>query len=119
MRVTRFDGLVVWQKAQDLAVVIYMTFRESKDFGFKDQICRAAVSISNNMSEGFDRGSGAELIRFLSSSRAAGNEVKSMSYLALRIGYITQYQQDSLIIRSEELSRMINGLIRSLSKQAA
>ncbi|RYF78529.1 MAG: four helix bundle protein [Cytophagaceae bacterium] len=119
MRITRFEDLVVWQKAQYLAVDIYLIFRDNRDFGFKDQVCRAAVSISNNISEGFDRGSDAELIRFLNISRASGNEVKSMSYLALQIGYITQDQKDSLIARSEEISRMINGLIRSLSKQAA
>jgi len=57
MRVSRFEDLIGWQKSQDLAVLIriksmYRKFRDQKDFGFKNQICRAAVSISNNIAEG-------------------------------------------------------------------
>ena len=48
MKVIKFEDLIAWQKSQDLAVDIYKEFGQSKDFGFKDQICRAVVSISNN-----------------------------------------------------------------------
>ena len=60
-----FEELKVWQKSQDLAVVIYQQFAELKDFGFKDQVQRAAVSISNNIAEGFDRNTNKEFARFL------------------------------------------------------
>ncbi|MFX0556421.1 four helix bundle protein [Maribacter sp. CXY002] len=53
MTIQRFEDLKVWQKSQDLAVLIYSHFRENKDFGFRDQITRASVSISNNIAEGF------------------------------------------------------------------
>ena len=53
MSISKFEDLVTWQKSQDIAVVIYEKFRESRDFGFRDQICRAVVSISNNIAEGF------------------------------------------------------------------
>ncbi len=115
MKVRRFEDLLVWQKAQDLAVEVYKTYRENRDYGFKDQICRAAVSVSNNISEGFDRGSDADFARFLTYSRTSGNEVKSMSYLSFRIGYTSEIQRDEFIARTEEISRMINGLIRSLN----
>ena len=55
MVIQKFEDIIAWQKAQDLAVEIYSTFRELNDFAFKDQICRAVVSISNNIAEGFDR----------------------------------------------------------------
>lgn len=57
MKIVRFEDIVGWQKAQDLAVAIYSAFEKSRDFGFRDEICRATVSISNNKVEGFDRSS--------------------------------------------------------------
>jgi four helix bundle protein len=55
MNIERFEKIIAWQKAQDLAVEIYSNFRITKDYSFKDQICRASISISNNIAEGFDR----------------------------------------------------------------
>ena len=65
MAVLKFEELLVWKKSQDLAVEIYAHFQENKDFSFRDQIKRAAVSISNNIAEGFDRNSNADFKRFL------------------------------------------------------
>ena len=65
MWIKRFEDIIAWQKAQDLAVEVYSVFKNLRDFGFKDQITRASVSISNNIAEGFDRGSDADFIRFL------------------------------------------------------
>jgi four helix bundle protein len=78
MKVKRFEDLIVWQKAIDLAELIYRHFWELKDFGFKDQICRAVVSVSNTIAEGFDRGTDTEFRRFLNIARSSCNEVKSM-----------------------------------------
>ena len=55
MKIERFEEIIAWQKAQDVAVDIYFSFSNAKDYSFKDQICRASVSISNNIAEGFDR----------------------------------------------------------------
>ncbi|MBY0424691.1 MAG: four helix bundle protein [Cytophagales bacterium] len=65
MGIQRFGDIIAWQKAQDLAVNIYSLFENLKDYSFKDQICRASVSVSNNIAEGFDRSSDAEFSRFL------------------------------------------------------
>lgn len=65
MKILKFEDIIAWQKAQDLAVAIYQAFEHSRDYSFKDQIQRASVSISNNIAEGFDRGSQKEFIRFL------------------------------------------------------
>jgi len=64
MKIEKFEDIIAWQKAQDLAVEIYSTFRLLKDYGFKDQICRAVVAISNNIAEGFDRSSDADFHDF-------------------------------------------------------
>ena len=117
MKVTRFEDLIAWQKAQDLAVIIYETYAQNKDWGFKDQIQRASVSVSNNVSEGFDRGTDPDFIRFLNFARTSCNEVKSMTYLAFRLKYITDEIKQKVILLCEEISRIIWGLIRSLTKK--
>jgi four helix bundle protein len=115
MTIQKFEDIIAWQKSQDLAVAVYATFKELKDWDFKNQICSAAVSVSNNIAEGFDRNSDPEFKRFLSISRASCSEVKSMLYLAARLNYIDQASCINLLNQSSEVSRIINGFMKSLS----
>ena len=87
MAIQKFEDVIGWQKAQDLTVNIYFVFNALKDYGFKDQICRAAVSISNNIAEGFDRRTDADFARFIYMAIGSCSEVKSMLYLSIRLGY--------------------------------
>lgn len=93
---------------------VFFTYEHTRDFTFKNQIWGAVISVSNNISEGFDRGSNADFIRFLNFARTSCNEVKSMSYLAARIGYLTEEQKADFVRKTEELSKIILGLINSL-----
>ena len=115
MKILEFEDIIAWQKAQDFAVNIYKMFGNSKDFGFRDQICRASVSISNNIAEGFDRSSNADFRRFLFFSIGSCSEVKSMLYLAERLNYIDINSQNNLIGQSNEISKIIRGLIKALT----
>ncbi len=114
MAIQKFEDVIAWQKAQDFAVDVYRTFSAIKDYSFKDQICRAAVSISNNIAEGFDRNSNADFSRFLFISIASCSEVKSMLHLAERLKYISTEQKKDLFEKAEEVSRIIRGLIKSM-----
>ncbi|MDR2651362.1 MAG: four helix bundle protein [Prevotellaceae bacterium] len=116
MKILKFEDIIAWQKSQDLSVYIYNSFREIKDIGFKDQICRAAVSISNNIAEGFERGSDADFSRFLYIAIGSCSEVKSMLYLAERINLIKREQNTILLEKTNELSKIIKGFIKSLKK---
>jgi four helix bundle protein len=116
MKIEKFEDIIAWQKSQDFAVEIYTVFSKIKDFGFKDQICRAVISISNNIAEGFDRSSNAEFLKFLYYSLASCSEVQSMLYLSDRFGFTTIQQKTDLLLKSKELSRIIKGLINSLKK---
>jgi four helix bundle protein len=78
-----FEEIIAWQKAQDLAVEIYYEFNNLKDFGFKDQICRAVVSISSNIAEGFDRSTDKEFKTYLHYSRGSNSEVKKRMAIIL------------------------------------
>ncbi|MDZ4757243.1 MAG: four helix bundle protein [Bacteroidota bacterium] len=114
MKIIKFEDIIAWQKAQDFAIEIYSSFRESKDWDYRNQICRATVSISKNIAEGFDRSSNADFKRFLYYSLASCSEVKSMLILANRLKYLNVKSSNTLILQSEEISKIINGLIKSL-----
>jgi four helix bundle protein len=116
MKITKFEEIIAWQKSQDLAVDIYSLFSNLKDFGFKDQIQRASVSISNNIAEGFDRMSDKEFVRFLYIALASNSEVKSMLYLAAKLLYVEKEISTKFISNSEEISKIIRGLIKSIEK---
>lgn len=64
-----FEELRIWKEAQDVALAIYKLFKENKDYGFKDQIQRAAISISNNIAEGSEYNSDRIMIRYLRISK--------------------------------------------------
>jgi len=116
MKIQKFEQLVVWQKSQDLAVDIYSTFDELRDFSFRDQIRRASVSISNNIAEGFDRNSAADFNRFLYFAISSCSEVRSMLYLAKRLNYISIESNEKLNEQANEVSKMITGLIKYLKR---
>ena len=114
MAVKRFEDLIVWQKAQDLAVIIYNDFKGCKDFEFRDQIRRASVSVSNNIAEGFERSSNADFSKFLFYSLGSNSEVRSMIYLSVRLNLLSKGRADEIIEVTHELSRLLYGLIKSM-----
>lgn len=113
--IKNFEELKVWSKAQDLAVDIYKQFAELRDYSFRDQIRRAAVSISNNIAEGFDRDTNKEFVRFLYIAKASAAEVKSMLYLAERLDYLNPVTANQLRQKTDEISKMTRGLIKSIT----
>ncbi|HSY77638.1 MAG TPA: four helix bundle protein, partial [Bacteroidia bacterium] len=99
---------------QEYAVEVYSTFGSLRDFSYRDQICRAVVSISNNIAEGFDRSSNADFSRFLYIAIGSCSEVKSMLYLAEKLKYINGKQQEQLLEKGNSISKIIRGLIKSI-----
>ncbi len=114
MGVQKFEDLLVWQKSQDLAVLIYSVFKNNNEFSFGDQIKRASVSISNNIAEGFDRNSNADFSRFLYFALASNSEVRSMLYLSIRLNFLDKEESRELIDKTNEISKMLYGLIKSI-----
>ncbi len=114
MAIAKFEDIIGWQKAQDYAVNIYGAFGHLKDFSFKDQVCRASISISSNIAEGFDRQSNKEFVRFLYIALGSCSETKSLTYLAHRLKYCDEEGKKSLLDQSNEISRIIHGLINSM-----
>jgi four helix bundle protein len=110
----RFEDLLVWQKSRIIVNECYKVFKNTKDFSFKDQILRAAVSIMNNIAEGFERKGDKEFRKFLFITKGSCGEVRSMLYLGLDLGYIDDKIFEDIYNKSEEISRMLSGLINKM-----
>lgn len=117
-KIEKFEDIIAWQKAQVLANEIYRDFSKLSDFGFKDQICRAVVSISNNIAEGFGRNTDKEFVRFLYYAKGSCWEVKSMLYLAPKQDYVSHSRAECLKTSCDEVSKVIQGFITYLSKSS-
>lgn len=83
-----FEDLRIWQEARQLVKQIYVDLEKVKDYGFRDQIQRAGISIMNNVAEGFERNSDAEFARFLNIAKGSAGEVRSMFYAAEDLHYV-------------------------------
>ncbi len=114
MKIERFEDVIAWQKARVLTVKIYTLFRESKDFGFTNQIQRASVSIMNNIAEGFERKGDKEFKLFLFLAKGSCGEVRSMLILAKDLELISTNEYSELHDLSEEISKILSGLIKTL-----
>ncbi len=110
--VNYFEDLKIWQLARALAYEIYQIMRENKDYGFKDQIQRAAVSTMNNISEGFERNSNKEFKRFLDISKGSCGEVRGMLYLAEDFAYLEKSKAEKL----REDCKLLAGSIVNMKK---
>lgn len=117
MRVSRFEDLIAWQKARELASAVYRATRLRElrgDYALVRQMQRAAISIAANIAEGFGREGAAELHRFVVIARGSCFELLSHVYIAADIGYLTPDEQHELTARIDELSRILRGLRQSI-----
>ena len=116
--VYNFEDLVIWQMSKDIVRQIYLLFQDNKDYGFKDQIQRAAVSTMNNISEGFQRNKFSkdhkQFINFLNISYGSCAEVRSMLYIAEDINYISIDSSKELRTQIVELECKIEALVKKL-----
>jgi four helix bundle protein len=106
-----FENLEVWREAVELAAQVYGRFRSCRDFAFRDQIQRAALSISSNIAEGYERDSNADFIRFLFIAKASCGEVRSQAYVAARVNLLSIEDALSLVADAKRLSKRIKRLI--------
>ena len=116
-RFTKIEDMLAWQKAKQLTIKIYEITNESlfsKDFGLKDQIRRAAVSVPSNIAEGFGRGGTNEFKNFSSIAKGSLYEVKTQLIIAYELGLVKENIKQQLITDIEEVTGMIAGLIKYL-----
>ena len=109
-----FEDLEVWQRGCRLTVDIFKAFASCKNFSFKDQIQRAALSIPSNIAEGSERGSSKDFAHFLNIAKGSSGELRTQLYIARKLELITKPTFDAAVKESKELSAMLEGLRRSL-----
>ena len=112
----RFEDLWIWQQARVLVGEVYRDFGvdslATRDFGFRDQIRRAGISVMNNIAEGFERNTNADFARLLDIARGSAGEVRSMYFAAEDLEYVTHEIAES----RRQRVRKISAGIASLSK---
>jgi four helix bundle protein len=116
--VERFEDLVAWRKARELAREVYAVTRHEdfrRDFGLASQIQRSAVSVMANIAEGFERRRRSEFYRFVEIAKGSCAEVASHVYVALDVGYLQHAEFESMLERTRELQRVLGGLKASLA----
>ncbi|GCC50000.1 four helix bundle protein [Chryseotalea sanaruensis] len=117
-KIERFEDLNCWKDARILVREIYFVCEEgkhAKDFDTKSQLKRAALSVMNNIAEGFGRFSSKDFIRFLNIAQSSALEVRSIFYVALDIGYLTTEKVAELQKLTDDSRNQILGLIRYLN----
>jgi len=118
MKINNFEDLNIWQLARELVKDIYAMFASCKDYGFNNQIQRAAVSIMNNIAEGFDRSKNSkdnkQMLSFLNISYGSCGEVKSMLYIAEDLAYMDAENTKAMRIRCTDISFKIEAFMKTL-----
>jgi len=109
-----FEQLEVWQRGVELSVEIYKVTAESRDFGFRDQITRAGLSIPSNIAEGMERQTVADKIKFLDYARGSAGELRTQAIVGAKAGLLKPEITARWVEESRQISAMIQGLIRSL-----
>jgi four helix bundle protein len=115
-----FRELRVWKRAKDLAVYIYKTTgygRFAKDYGLRDQIRRASVSVASNIAEGDELGTDKQSVNFFYTARGSSAEVLTQAIIAFEIGYLTDDNFSHIENECQSISKMLNKLIKSRSKK--
>lgn len=113
---TGYRNLQVWQKAKALAVLVYKISDEgllSRDFGLRDQIRRAAVSVPSNIAEGDERDSDKEAVRFLYIAKGSLAELRTQLEIAIETGRLESKDYQTLEMNCAEIGRMLGALIRA------
>lgn len=112
--IEKFEDILAWQKSKELSILIYGLFKNNRDYGFKDQIQRASISIMNNIAEGFERKGNKELKQFLYIAKGSSAEVRSMLYISLENKYMSKESFEKAYNLSVDISRLLSGFIKTL-----
>ncbi len=114
---SRYEDIVAWQKGRELVLAVYRISsigEMARDFGFRDQIRRAAVSVCANIAEGFERRGNRDFVKFLWISKGSAAEVSSLLHHASDLGYITAEEFDELYGAAKLVSAAVYNLIKSI-----
>lgn len=116
MGIEKFEDLKVWKLSMNLSASLYKELKECRDFGLRDQIQRASVSIPSNIAEGYDRKTNKEYVYFLHIARGSCAELRTHLYLARKVNLMSIDNSNEFIELTRRISAMLNRLIQSRQK---
>ncbi|MDP3741483.1 MAG: four helix bundle protein [bacterium] len=119
MKIQKFEDLNIWNDSVAIAKEIYLITNEGKfgkDFGLRDQIRRAIVSVSSNIVEGFEKNNNNEFVRYLRIAKGSAGEVRSQLYIVLEIEYISRNNFEKMSEKLKKLSAQTGSFISYLEK---
>jgi len=109
-----FEDLEIWKKSCKLSVRLYELLRNCRDYGMKDQMLRAAVSIASNIAEGSERKSIPDFKRFISIAQGSAAELRTQVYIAQQVKILGNKDSDELLEELKSISKMLQALYKSL-----
>lgn len=107
------ETLDVWKLSARLSADVYKSFKDSKDYGFKDQITRSSLSIPSNIAEGMEKESDKDKYRFLDYAKGSAAEFITQTYIGMDIGYVLKENGKDWIERGDHILRMLSNLQKS------
>jgi four helix bundle protein len=113
-KIKQFEDLDIWKESMITCIKIYKLMENCRDFSFKDQIQRAAVSVPSNIAEGFERQTTKEFVQFLYIAKGSCGEFRTQLYLTNRLKYIEQDIFVELLDKTKHISSMIYNFIKSI-----
>lgn len=120
-RIEKFEDIRSWRKSRELTKQIYVITSQGnfkRDFGLRDQIRKASVSIVSNIAEGFERGGDQEFLQFLAIAKGSCGEVRAQLYIALDQGYLQREDFETLSTLATEISRLLSGFMKYLQQSS-
>ena len=112
-KISTFEDLEIWKESMRVSIKTYEIMKSCKDYGLKDQMQRATVSIPSNIAEGFERQSNKEFIHFLYIAKGSCGELRTQFYLIKELNIISERDFYFIIPKLKQLSSMISGLIKT------
>lgn len=112
-----FENLEVWKQSVQLCADLYIYFKDSKEYGFKDQITRSALSIPSNIAEGCEHDSDKEKLRFITYAKASAGELQTQLKVGALAGFINPTQAEEWNRQTRKFAAMLVGLKKSLQKK--
>lgn len=111
--ISKFEDLNVWKESMNLVEIIYNELSNSKDYGLKDQMQRAAISIPSNIAEGFERNTNKEFIHFLYIAKGSCGELRTQHYLLKNLKILDENKCNNIVELTRKISAMLSKLIKT------
>src|SRR4030066_110641 len=112
-----FEDLSIWQRSSRLCVELYRELKDSREWGFRDQITRSALSVPSNITEGYERNSRREYVQFLRIAKGSCGELRTQLCIGTEAGLVDKGVATELMQEAVEVSRMLGAMISRLSRE--